>query len=291
MKPLLSQVYNPLDKGCAWLRLAAKNAGFSRRFVSPILPLRMNSLQKAGRLGFRLLKIAATNPRRLSHVCGIAFSATDDVMDKSCDLLQLPYIDINDLLPVAGDPWEIKMAMFPKTHASISLLEFTALILLLKRANAKRIFEFGTFKGISITQLALNLPLDSEIYTLDLPDEQLKTQFSTDPEDTVIAVEPGKGSLVPAGLRGRIRFLQSDSAKFDESPFEGKMDFVFVDGAHNFDYVKNDSAKGWRMLRRGGIIAWHDCRHQDPGVVRCLLQSPFKPSRISGTTVAFATKP
>ena len=59
----------------------------------------------------------------------------------------------------------------------------------------------------------------------------------------------------------------------------------------NFDYVKNDSEKGWRMLRPGGIIAWHDCRHQDPGVVRCLLQSDYKPIRIAGTTIAFAAKP
>ena len=251
----------------------------------------MNSIQKAGCLGFRLAKIAATNPRRLSHVLGTALSASDDVVDESCDLLQLPYLEINDLLPAGADRWEIRMLMFPKTHASISLLEFTALLLLLKRANSKRVFEFGTFKGISITQLALNLPPESEIYTLDLPDESLNTQFATDPEDAAIAGETGKGSLVPAALRPRIRFLQSDSAKFDESPFTGKMDFVFVDGAHNFDYVKNDSEKGWRMLRPGGIIAWHDCRHQDPGVVRYLLQSGFKPSRIAGTTVAFATKP
>jgi predicted O-methyltransferase YrrM len=251
----------------------------------------MNSMQKAGRLIFRLLKITVSNPRRLSHVLGTALSASDDVVDQSCDLLQLPQVDVNDLLPPAGYLWEIKMAMFPKTHASISLLEFTALILLLKRASSKRIFEFGTFKGISITQLALNLPPDSEIYTLDLPDEQLNTQFSTDPEDAAIAVEQGKGSLVPAALRPRIQFLKSDSARFDESPFAGKLDFVFVDGAHNYEYVKNDSEKGWRMLRPGGIMAWHDCRPQDPGVVRYLLQCPFQPRRIAGTTVAFATRP
>ncbi len=251
----------------------------------------MNSFGKAAQLGARLVKIAATNPRRLSHVLGTALSASDDVVDNACDLLQLPVVDVNDLLPTSGDLWEIKMLMFPKTHASISLLEFTALLLLLKRARSQRIFEFGTFKGISITQLALNLPPGSDIYTLDLPDESLNTQFGTDPEDAAIAVETGKGSLVPADLRPRIQFLKCDSAKFDETPLVGKMDFVFVDGAHNFDYVKSDSEKGWRMLRSGGIIAWHDCRHQDPGVVRYLLQSSFRPARIGGTTVAFATKP
>ncbi len=251
----------------------------------------MNPLHKTARLGFRLLKIAATNPRRLSHVLGTALWASDDVVDKSCDLLRLPVVEINDLLPAAGVPWEIKMLIFPKTHASISLLEFTALILLLKRAQSTRIFEFGTYKGVSITQFALNLPDDSRIYTLDLPEQTAGIRFAIpDPDELQIALESEKGSAVPAALRPRIQFLKQDSAAFDESSFAGNMDFVFVDGAHNYEYVKNDSEKGWRMLRRGGIIAWHDCRPEDPGVVRYLLQSSFKPRRIAGTTVAFATK-
>src|SRR5262249_23258031 len=157
-----------------------------------------------------------------------------------------------------------ELALFPKTHASISPLEFSCLVLLMNKARTRNIFEFGTYKGVSITQLALNLPADAKIYTLDLPAEPSATRFAiADPEDAVIAAEKGKGALVPAELRPRITFLQKDSAQFDESPYVGQMDFVFVDGAHNYDYVRNDSEKGWRMLRPGGIIAWHDCRIQD----------------------------
>jgi hypothetical protein len=50
----------------------------------------MNPLQKSAHLGFRLLKIAATNPRRLPHILGTALSASHDVVDRSCDLLRLP---------------------------------------------------------------------------------------------------------------------------------------------------------------------------------------------------------
>lgn len=250
----------------------------------------MNSLKKSLFLLQRILKISFTNPKRLNHLFGSLLAASNDVADKSCDLLKLPSISLDDLLPEKENQWEVRMLMFPKSHASISLPEFLTLILLLKQANSTRIFEFGTFKGISITQLALNLPDDSEIYTLDLPDESLNTEFGTDPEDGAIAQESGKGSLVPVTLRSRIHFLKSDSAKFDETPYEDRMDFVFVDGAHNYDYVKNDSEKGWRMLRKGGIIAWHDCCQNDLDVVRYLLQSKFKPERIVGTTLAFAIK-
>ena len=252
----------------------------------------MNSFGKAARLSSRLLQFAATNPARLSHVLGTALAASDEVADHAHDLMRFPHVDVSDLLPANGPPLKVELALFPKTHASISVLEFTCIILLLKQAQARNVFEFGTFKGVSITQMALNLPPQSRILTLDLPEEPTQTKFAiADPEDAVIAAEKGKGSLIPAELRPRIQFLQQDSAAFDAAPYAGQMDFVFVDGAHNYDYVRNDSEKGWLMLRRGGTIAWHDCRVQDPDVVKYLLQSPFQPKRISGTTLAYAVKP
>ena len=251
----------------------------------------MNSLRKAAQLGFRLAKISVFNPQRLSYVLGTALSASDLVIDRSRDLLRMQKVDINDLLHEAADPLRVELALFSKTYASVSVLEFICLVLLMKSVKATRVFEFGTYKGVSITQLALNLPSGSSIYTLDLPEEPIKTRLTiADPEDADIAVQKGKGSLIPADLKPRITFLKQDSAAFDESPYAGKMDFVFVDGAHNYDYVKNDSEKGWRMLRNGGIIVWHDFRPPDPGVVKYLLESTYKPVWVSGTTLAFAHK-
>lgn len=252
----------------------------------------MSFVSKSLRLFTRTLKIAAVNPSRLPHIFGTALNACDQVADHATDLLRFRSVLPESLLPTEGAPGRMQLAVFPRTHASVSILEFNCLILLMRQARARNIFEFGTFKGVSITQFALNLSPDSRICTLDLPDETLKTKLAVaDPEDAAIARESGKGSLVPAELRSRITFLKQDSATFDQRPYEGQMDFVFVDGAHNYDYVRNDSEKGWRMLRSGGIIAWHDCRIQDAGVVRYLLESSFQPALISGTTVAFAVKP
>jgi predicted O-methyltransferase YrrM len=252
----------------------------------------MNSLRKAVQLGSRLLTIAVGNPKRLSHVLGTALSASDAVVDPASDLLSLRRVDINELLPESGDVWRIHLALFPKTYASISVFEFTCLILLMKRAKATRVFEFGTHKGVSITQLVLNLPPESVIYTLDLPEDAGKTQYAiANPKEAALTREKNKGEMIPADLKPRITFLQKDSAAFDDSPYAGRIDFVFVDGAHDYAYVKNDSEKGWRMLRSGGIMAWHDVRPQDPDVVRYLLESPYQPVRIQDSTVAFARKP
>lgn len=252
----------------------------------------MSSLRKLGRLSGRLLQIGLRHPRRLSHVLGTALAAAEEVPDPAHDLLRLPQVTVEDLLPPPGREQRALLALIPKSNASIALIEFLGLILLMKKAGAKNIFEFGTYKGVSITQMALNAEAGGGICTLDLPEDDPRSAFAiTDPEDVVIAHEKGKGALVPDDVRGRITFLRQDSATFDETPHAGRMDFVFVDGAHNWDYVRNDSEKAWRMLRSGGIAAWHDCRPADPAVVRYLVQSPFRPTRIAGTTLAFAEKP
>ena len=252
----------------------------------------MSSARKGVQFLGRSLKLAVTRPSRLSHILGTALAASDEVADHATDLLRMRHASVEELLPEGAVLENISLVLFSKMHASLSVLEWFCLVLLMKKARARNIFEFGTYKGVSITQLATNLPADSRIFTLDLPDAPVPTKFAiADAEDEVIAKESGKGSLVPAALRPRIQFLKQDSAAFDESPYAGQMDFVFVDGAHNYHYVQNDSEKGWRMLRSGGIMAWHDCRPQDPDVVRFLLASSYQPTRVSGTTVAFAVKP
>ena len=56
----------------------------------------------------------------------------------------------------------------------------------------------------------------------------------------------------------RIKILKSNSLTFDESLFKDQIDFVFVDGGHFFDIIKNDTEKSFNMLKKGGIIVWHD---------------------------------
>jgi predicted O-methyltransferase YrrM len=252
----------------------------------------VNAATKLLTLAARSLKIAAGNPRRLSHVLGTALAASEEVCDWEVDLLRFPQLTVADLLPPPATEYRTHLCLFPKTNASVSPLECVALALLMRRASARTAFEFGTYKGVSTSQLALNVAEGGQVFTLDLPEDPIETAYEISiTKDSVIASEPGKGALLPADLRSRVTFLRQDSARFDPKPYAGQMDFVFVDGAHNADYVRNDSEKGWHMLRSGGIIAWHDCVVWDADVVRYLLRCPYRPARVVGTSLAFATKP
>jgi predicted O-methyltransferase YrrM len=59
-------------------------------------------------------------------------------------------------------------------------------------------------------------------------------------------------------LGDRIHRLFGDSATFDFSPFHNQVDLFFIDGAHSYQYVRNDTEKALPCVKKGGVIAWHD---------------------------------
>ena len=72
--------------------------------------------------------------------------------------------------------------------------------------------------------------------------------------------KPGSGArFVGTPYAARITQLYGDSATFDYTPYEGAMDFVFVDGSHSYEYVKSDTRTALKLLKPvGGVILWHD---------------------------------
>lgn len=232
--------------------------------------------------------ITLRKPRDISHVFGVANSVAKDIENPIADTRSFPHIDF---LEIAGGSIRLTFQTFRGIGASISLIEAAALSALIHKINAKRIFEFGTYKGVSTTQLALNLPHDGIVFTLDLPEDHPAYSLAIPKvAEQQIAAQKGKGILIPHDLGGKVTFLRADSAKFDTTPFWESMDLIFVDGAHSYEYVKNDTVKGLEMLRPGGIIAWHDCTPSHQDIVRYLRALPHMPTIVHGTTIAFLVK-
>jgi predicted O-methyltransferase YrrM len=251
-----------------------------------------SNVSKFGLLLGRLLKLALVNPRGLREVFGVTLGSAEGVMDPETDVLPIPCRNLEDLVREETEPLPLAIRAYPSERFSISIPEAFTLAVLMHRARTRRVFEFGTHRGVSTTQLATNLPADGMVFTLDLPVQDRTTQFAIDNVgDLEVSRVSTKGDLIPEGLRSKITFLNQDSAKFDPTPYANAMDFIFIDGAHTANYVANDTEKAWVMLKPGGIMAWHDCRPQTPDVVKYLRHCRFHPQRIRGTTLAFATKP
>lgn len=237
----------------------------------------------------RISKIAIHDPRGVQHVFGIANYAAGQICDPQTDVRFAPVVDVLNISP-KSIRWHLQT--FPGVGASVSPMECSALAALLSLADADRVFEFGTYKGVSTTQLAMNVPEGGIVFTLDLPEDDPRYDLPIPKvSEREIAMETDKGVLVPADVRHRVTFLRQDSAIFDETPFWGSIDLVFVDGAHSYEYVKNDSLKGWNMLKSGGVIAWHDFAPNHPEVVRFVRECGWGPRRVTDTALAYAIKP
>jgi predicted O-methyltransferase YrrM len=146
----------------------------------------------------------------------------------------------------------------PGIHARLDELARVALIT--KLVAPKKVFEIGTFCGRTALNFALNSPPDSIVYTLDLPPEaKLAAIERANPHDSKV-IQKAKPGLRYEGteVAGKIQQLYGDSQDFDFRPYFGKMDLVFVDGAHHYEAVRLDTINALKMVKPGGVILWDD---------------------------------
>jgi len=139
--------------------------------------------------------------------------------------------------------------------------ELLVIAQLMADRKPKACFEIGTFDGRTTLNMAVNAGPDCRIYTVDLPPEGLnKTGLKIACGDENFIKKESSGTRFSGSSWAKsITQLYGDSATFDFTPYEGKMDVVFVDGAHSYEYVKNDTAIALRLLKpEGGMIMWHD---------------------------------
>ena len=212
----------------------------------------------------------------------------------------LPQTDLSTLLD--AQDFELKILEPRVADGNVSAFELFAINSLARKNSPRVLFEFGTFNGRTTLNLAANSSPEARVYTLDLPASELPaSKYRLDQLEKKFAEKPASGEIFKARPEiSKITQLFGDSAKFDFAPYWGKMDFIFVDASHAYDYVLNDSHIALKLLRGGsGIILWHEYGrpHWWPGVTRALdeLQknsSPFKNLvHIGGTSLACLIKP
>ena len=168
------------------------------------------------------------------------------------------------------DQMTIQIKYIPRNGGG-TLADLSTLAQVVRFKGFGRMFEIGTFHGYTTYHQALNSQANAHVYTLDLP-----------PADSPAAsVELAHSESIQKSSKGewfrgtdceaKITQLFGDSASFDYSPYEARMDFVYVDGEHSYSYAMKDSLTARKLLAPGGVIMWHDYPSQ-PGVWACLDQ-------------------
>lgn len=203
---------------------------------------------------------------------------------------ELPPVNVADVLRDVP----IRLREPVSADGNVTLLELTILNSLVAARSPRRIFEIGTFDGRTAMNFAANAPEDAVVYTLDLPSTGgPELAVHADDEQFIARSQGGARGrrLLDAPESARVTQLQGDSATFDYSPYAGRMDMVFVDGAHSYEYVMSDSRKALEMAAPGALMVWHDYGEWE-GVTRALNElhasgPPFAGLRwIRSTTLA-----
>jgi predicted O-methyltransferase YrrM len=209
---------------------------------------------------------------------------------------ELPLVALSALVqePVALDIREIDAV-----DGNLTERELITICRLIRVSHPNTLFEFGTFDGRTTLNMAANSGPASKVYTLDLPRGRAGTTAAPIHRDEI---QYATGQTSGERFRGtdaatHIVQLEGDSGTFDFSPFKGRMDFVFIDASHTFEYVVNDSLHAIEMLGAGGgAIVWHDYGRWD-GVTAALNELRRRhPAfndvvHVAGTTLAVLRVP
>lgn len=189
---------------------------------------------------------------------------------------------LSDIFPEKLEKGSIILENFLGHWGNISVEEVCKIALIVKFLKPKKIFEFGTYNGMTTLQLALNAPKNCRIFTLDLP-EGAAPKIPLGKIDTFVAKHfkdkfgTKTGSYFAKRKDLNIIQILKDSAIFDPSPFKNSIDLIFIDAAHDYENKKKDSKNAFLMLKKGGVIIWHNYADVGcPDVTKYLGQISFR---------------
>lgn len=130
--------------------------------------------------------------------------------------------------------------------------------------KAKNIFEFGTCSGKTTFLFGMNSVPEANIFTITLDPNDVG-ELKNQPNDNKTAARNIKNESIynqfmfsGHEVEKKIKVIFQDSRNLDIKNFENQFDLIFIDGGHTYSCIKSDTEKALQMIRKNGIILWHD---------------------------------
>lgn len=133
----------------------------------------------------------------------------------------------------------------------------------------KVVIDVRKFRGETTDLMAHNL-VYADIYTLDLPPDFTNHTYRPAPDNLeLLKLRKPDSYIQPCYVtNSRIHQIYGDSAEFAFEKLNQTFDLAFIDGAHSYDYVKNDTEKLLPLMKPGGWIIWDDYCFSFPEVIQ-----------------------
>jgi len=161
--------------------------------------------------------------------------------------------NINQLIPFY-ESIPIKIFKHTTNHETMSKTHLILLSRIVQSRHPKIIFEFGTYQGLTTIHFAANS--HAKVYTFDLP-----TKSDGDNTGLLFRGTP---------YAKKIHQIYGNSKFYDFSDFYNKVDIVFVNASHHFEYVLKDSLNALKMIKTEGIIIWYNYADHAPEVIKAI---------------------
>jgi hypothetical protein len=145
------------------------------------------------------------------------------------DMLFHPGIASLDSGQIPAPEEAVQMLSIGSGYGGMPAQDLYALLRVVRWLKPKRIFEIGTFQGLTTAHMALNS--DAEIFTLDMP-RDVATQVSGYSREDLKLLQPREeiGKRYRAvNSDSRVHQLFGDSRTFDYGPYQSSMDLILVD--------------------------------------------------------------
>ncbi len=129
------------------------------------------------------------------------------------------------------------------------------ILTLLANRRPQRVLEIGTAAGHMTANFSEWSPDNAVVFSLGtvvgIP-AGTANQAYENPDRTHFGAEADH-----FGKARKIQLVTADSLTYDFHRL-APLDFVFLDGAHDFEHVLSDTLKVYRELAPGGCLVWHD---------------------------------
>lgn len=154
--------------------------------------------------------------------------------------------------------WPYKVATVPRGFSCITDGETNVLLTLIDHFKPKKFVEIGTFKGGTAERILADSPCIEEYIAVDCSDPN---------REVPLAVEE-----VGFRAKGDPRYKLMISMEGSKNPEAEKLeaDMVFIDANHSYEWCMHDSLLAHRIVKDGGIVAWHDFDYCD-GVTKAIV--------------------
>jgi hypothetical protein len=167
----------------------------------------------------------------------------------------------------------------------LTLLEMSILMAATQIIEPNQVFEIGTFLGNTTLNLALNIPIEGTVFTLDLDANHaggVDQDVADAPLTELHLASESSLDFMGSSVESKIKPLTGNSTTFDFSRWHNSVELVFIDGGHDFSTVKSDTESAFLMARKDkpSCVLWHDYLNRDYSGLTYYLDELSRQQRI-----------